>query len=112
MGRVLETTSRVTTTFSYTRSHRLDRKRLDWEKKKAILAATDPKKHGGGAFRIQSSEFEEVGLSEPKSFPVPANTLVIADTVGFHRRGDAEPWSQRLSLFGQYRPYAFDFIGR
>jgi len=92
-------------------SHRFTPERLRWEKEKSINVSIDQKRHGGGSFRIDSSRFEEMGLPQPRSLPVPANTLVIANTVGFHRRGDADPYSQRLSLFGQYRPYAFSCIG-
>ena len=92
-------------------SHRFTPERLQWEKEKSILSSEDSRKHGGGSFRIDPSLFGQLGLREPISFPVQANTLVLADTVGFHRRGDARPWSQRLALFGQYRPYAFSCVG-
>ena len=41
------------------------------------------------------------------SFECDANTLVLADVFGFHRRGSALPGRQRLSIYGWNRPYPF-----
>ena len=37
----------------------------------------------------------------------PANTLVLADVFGFHRRGRALQGRERLALYGWNRPYPF-----
>ncbi len=95
-------------------SHRLDRPRLEWENAKAREAIEAKKLFGsakGGSFRIAEAELADLGLPAPKSLPVKANTLVIADTLGFHRRGDALPGTRRLSLYSSLRPFPFFPIG-
>ena len=49
----------------------------------------------------------DLGLPQPVSLSCPANTLVLADVFGFHRRGAALPGRQRLALYGWNRPYPF-----
>lgn len=85
-------------------SNHSDPKRLAWEYLQANAAA---ERRSGGAFRIEESELASLGLPPPTVFTVPANTLVIADTHGFHRRGDAEPGAERFSIYGGMRrsPY-------
>ena len=47
-------------------------------------------------------------MTRTKSFrDPPANTLVLADVFGFHRRGAAVPGRQRLALYGWNRQYPF-----
>jgi hypothetical protein len=89
-------------------SHRLDHPRLQWEQataNAAIAARTMP--NLGGSFRIHESELAALGLPRPVSFSCPENTLVVADVLGFHRRGDALPGRERLALYGWLRPYPF-----
>ncbi len=89
-------------------SHRLDRRRLQWEQATANAAiATREMPNLGGSFRIHEAELGALGLPAPVSFSCPANTLVLADVLGFHRRGDALPGRQRLALYGWLRPYPF-----
>lgn len=94
-------------------SHKLNKKRLEWEHHQALIACgaiEDPYSlngHGGGAFRIREDELEALGYPEPNSIPVSGNTLVLANTNGFHRRGDAIPGTQRLALYGWRRPWPF-----
>ena len=40
-----------------------------------------------GSFRADPDDLKTLGLPEPRIFAVPANTLVVADTFGFHARG-------------------------
>lgn len=91
-------------------SHKLTGERLAWERRKAQDACNQKRRHG--AFRIDEDELEELGLARPLPLPVEGNTLVIADTLGFHRRGDAVPGSRRLSMYGSCRPWPFLAIGR
>jgi hypothetical protein len=91
--------------FSYVPgSHRMNRERYRWEYHRSVEAA---RKNRGGAFRITEEELGELGLPAPRTFPVKANTLVIADVRGFHRRGDAEPGSRRVALHASFRPSPF-----
>jgi hypothetical protein len=85
-------------------SNRSDGKRLAWEHEQARKAAAG---RTGGAFRIAEAELDKLGLPPPTAFEVAANTLVIADTHGFHRRGDAAEGAERFSIYGGMRrsPY-------
>jgi hypothetical protein len=91
------------------RSNRSDARRLAWEHRRAGEASRDKTQGAGGSFRITEKELHELGLPEPTIYTVPANTMVIADTHGFHRRGDADPGTERYSLYGGMRrsPYFF-----
>jgi hypothetical protein len=63
------------------------------------------------SFRVSPAEMEKLGLQQPKAIPVPENTLVLADTFGFHRRGDAKPNTRRLAIYGQKKPWPFAPMG-
>ncbi|WP_299323483.1 phytanoyl-CoA dioxygenase family protein [Parasphingopyxis sp.] len=107
-------------------SHKLTPERMAWEEKKAEAAVearvewerrtaageSSPTRAGmTGSFRIEEEEFAEMDLPEPQAYPVPGNTLVVANVFGFHRRGDAVPGTRRLSLYGNHRPQPFIPIG-
>ena len=91
-------------------SHKLTAERLEWERQQA-------REHGipglwaDGAYRMASCDLKSMNLPEPQAVPVPANTLVIADTFGFHRRGDAKTGARRLAIYGQKKPMPFTPIG-
>lgn len=87
-------------------SHRLDRARLRWEHRRA-RAASAPDGERDGAFRASDDDLRAMGLPPPTSFAVKANTLVLADVRGFHRRGDARPWTTRLALYANLRVEPF-----
>lgn len=89
-------------------SHRLDRTRLSWEQAMANEAiASGAMPNQGGSLRIREADLPSLGLPAPVAFVCPANTLVVADVLGFHRRGDALAGRQRLGLYGWLRPYPF-----
>ena len=47
-----------------------------------------------------------MGFAPPRAFAVPANTLVVADTVGFHARGLSARPSVRVEIwtYGRRNP--------
>ena len=51
-----------------------------------------------------------MGLPEPVAVAVPANTLVLADTVGFHRRGQAQDERPRRAIYVYMRTNPFNPI--
>ena len=51
-----------------------------------------------------------MGLKPPISVAVPANTLVLADTVGFHRRGEAKDPRPRRAIYIYMRTNPFNPI--
>ena len=89
-------------------SHRRDAARLAWEKKRS-LEARDGQDFlsGRGSLRINESELAALGLPQPTSFAVPANTLVVCDTSGFHARGPAVRPSTRVEMwaYGRRNPF-------
>lgn len=89
-------------------SHRTTAARLGWEKRMSLRAAASPDKMTRrGSFRIGASELAELGLPEPFALAVPANTLVVADTHGFHARGPSLRPSQRVEIwaYGRRNPF-------
>lgn len=89
-------------------SHRLTPERLDWERRMSLAAPSsrdaDTRQ---GSFRIEPGELAALGLSEPRIFAVPANTLIVADTFGFHARGPSAGRSVRVEIwaYGRRSPF-------
>lgn len=95
-------------------SHRLTRERLQWEQGRALAAAERARDGSGrlsGAFRVEASELESMDLPQPMPLTVPGNTIIVADTLGFHRRRDANPGEKRLTIYGSCRPWPFLPVG-
>lgn len=94
-------------------SHRLDKKRLNWEQDVAdeIFAADRQHPNAGGSFRIEEEKLSEIGRPPPLELTCEGNTLVIANVLGFHRRGHADGKRQRLAIYGWERPYPFGLVG-
>ncbi len=92
-------------------SHKLDAKRLAWEQENANEAiATHAQPNIGGSFRVREEDLAGLGLPAPVAVTCPGNTLVIANVLGFHRRGHAEAGRKRLSLYGWQRPHPFSLL--
>jgi len=89
-------------------SHRLTPERLAWERRMSLAArhSSDPEIRQG-SFRIAPGELAALGLSEPRAFAVPANTLIVADTFGFHARGPSAGRSVRVEIwaYGRRSPF-------
>lgn len=89
-------------------SHRLTEERLNWEYEKSLkVLAEDNKYSARGSFRISAEELPKLGLPEPQRFAVSRNTLLIADTFGFHARGACARPSQRLEIWTYLRRNPF-----
>jgi hypothetical protein len=90
-------------------SHRLTWARLKWEYAQSLAASRAENRYASrGSLRIAETDLAALGLPAPVSFAVPANTLVIADTHGFHRRGEAAERSRRLALYASLRANPFN----
>jgi len=61
-----------------------------------------------GSLRIDEAELSSLGLPQPVAFKVPSNTLIIGDTHGFHRRGEATQVSSRMELWAFSRTNPFN----
>jgi Phytanoyl-CoA dioxygenase (PhyH) len=89
-------------------SHRMTPGRLDWERRMSLTArASDNNETQEGSFRISPNDLAALGLPEPRRFAVPANTLIVADTIGFHARGTSERASVRVEIwaYGRRNPF-------
>lgn len=81
-------------------SQRLSLARLKWEYRKSIeISAGADRYSGNGSLRLTDADAKEMGLHKPKAFSVSANTLIIANTHGFHCRGEASAKSTRTELW-------------
>ena len=90
-------------------SNRLTWRRLCWEYRRSCTAKVHPDGYSEkGSFRIDESELMDIGLGPVKSFTVPANTLVIANTYGFHRRGSAIAGASRNEIWCYSRSNPFN----
>mgnify|MGYP003116438634 FL=1 len=83
-------------------------KYLDWvyqESLKCLDNSYDDwklKDHQEGSFRASDEELESMGFKiEP--VPVKANTLIVANVAGFHRRGDTTERHVRNAIHGSIR---------
>jgi len=89
-------------------SHIANRRRTAWERRTSITAAQgNDKLTAEGSFRISEAEIRRLGYGPPVSLPVAANTLVVADTSGFHARGTAAGKTRRLSIWAYSRSNPF-----
>jgi hypothetical protein len=89
-------------------SHRPTRRRLSWERSASMTAACSADfQSARGSLRITQETVHRLGFGEPKAFAVPQNTLVVADTVGFHARGLSARPSVRLEIwaYGRRNPF-------
>jgi hypothetical protein len=89
-------------------SHKPTRRRLAWERKASVTAAQSSDfQTARGSLRISPDAVRRLGLGEPRAFAVPQNTLVVADTVGFHARGLSVHPSVRVEIwaYGRRNPF-------
>lgn len=96
--------------FTYVKgSHKLSLQRLKWEYRKSIEGSSQTNSYGSrGSLRVADEELPGLGMPAPQAFKVPANTLVIADTHGFHRRGVANEKSNRMEIWAFSRTNPFN----
>jgi hypothetical protein len=88
-------------------SHRLTRQRLAWEKQRSIEIATADRLSQRGSLRVKPEELDALGLPQPTHFAVPANTLVVADTCGFHARAPSDRRTLRIEIWAYCRRSPF-----
>ena len=89
-------------------SHILTPERIAWEREMSIRAASHPDSYSArGSFRADLADLERMKLPKPVAFAVPANTLVVGDTVGFHARGHSARPTRRVEIwaYGRRNPF-------
>lgn len=96
--------------FTYVRgSHRLTHERLAWEYRRSLTARQYPDGYSEkGSFRADDKDLATMQLPQPEGLSVKAGTLVIANTNGFHGRGQAADGASRLELWAYARPNPFN----
>jgi hypothetical protein len=89
-------------------SHKLTPARLAWEREMSLAApnAADPENREG-SFRIEPRDLATIGLPQPQVLAGTGNTLIIADTFGFHARGLSPEPTSRIEIwaFGRRNPF-------
>lgn len=89
-------------------SHRLTPARLQWEHERSLKGARQGDRYSArGSARIDKFELAGMGLGHPVRMVVPANTLIVADTFGFHKRARARRPSMRIEIWGYDRRNPF-----
>ncbi len=89
-------------------SHRLNRRRLAWERRMSLTARTaGDRLTAEGSLRIAERDIPRLGYGSPVRLAVAANTLIVADTSGIHRRGVTDGRSVRLCIWGYFRGSPF-----
>lgn len=95
--------------FTYVRgSHLFTPERLEWEYRRSLA---DPQKidklSARGSPRATPEDLKEMKLPPAEGLALPANTLVVADTVGFHARGASAKPGQRVEIWSYARRNPF-----
>jgi hypothetical protein len=89
-------------------SHRPTPRRLAWERSQSVEAGRGPDfQSARGSLRISLQGLRRLGFGEPRILAVPENTLIVADTVGFHARSLSARPSARLEIwaYGRRNPF-------
>ena len=90
-------------------SHKLTAARLKWEYRRSIRAHELKDGYSEkGSMRASLEDLSELGLPEPRALTVKRNTLVVANTYGFHCRGTAAEGSSRLEIWAYSRTNPFN----
>lgn len=88
-------------------SQRVTKRRLVWQRRMSIAAAegrtSDPEDRRG-SFRLDPALLPRLGLPPAKPLAVKANSLVVADTFGFHCRAVSKAPGRRVALYAMSRP--------
>lgn len=89
-------------------SHEMTPQRLAWERRISENAdAIENKYSARGSLRIMPDELAALGYSQPVKMTVKANTLVVADTHGFHARSPSYRTTTRIEIYGSLRRNPF-----
>lgn len=89
-------------------SHKVSRERLEWERAMSLLAPHSANAEDRqGSFRVNPSDLKALGLPAPRAVDAPGNTLIVADTFGFHARARSPQPMARVEIwaFGRRNPF-------
>ena len=88
-------------------SHLVTPQRLAWERERSIAIKHSDHLSQRGSLRVSPDELAALGLPPPTRFAVPANTLVVIDTCGFHARGSSDRPTVRAEIWAFVRRTPF-----
>lgn len=88
-------------------SHRVNRRRLAWLRRQSMHAHSLDRLSARGSLRVSQDALRRMGYGEPRTFSVKRNTLVVADTSGFHSRGPSNHPATRIEIWGYGRRNPF-----
>jgi len=88
-------------------SHLLTPERLAWEQERSVAIQSADRLSQRGSLRVAPEELPALNLPPPRRFAVPANTLVVVDTSGFHARGSADGRHVRAEIWAYARRTPF-----
>ena len=89
-------------------SHRFTPERLAWEHQRSLAdPRTIDRLSARGSPRVDDAGLAQMGLPAAMPVTVAANTLVVADTVGFHARGPSAIGGERVELWSYARRNPF-----
>ncbi|WP_203423457.1 phytanoyl-CoA dioxygenase family protein [Sinorhizobium sp. BG8] len=95
--------------FSYVPgSHKVTDQRMAWERRISENSDTIENKYSArGSLRIMPDELGALGYGQPVRMVVKANTLIVADTHGFHARCPSYKTTTRIEIYGSLRRNPF-----
>lgn len=88
-------------------SHRLTPERIAWEQERSAAIADSDRLSQRGSLRVSPGELPSLNLPPARRFTVPANTLVVIDTFGFHARGPSHGPHVRAEIWAYARRTPF-----
>ncbi|MEO5670329.1 MAG: phytanoyl-CoA dioxygenase family protein [Ramlibacter sp.] len=89
-------------------SHTPTPERLEWEREQSMAATGHANRlHAKGSFRVAPDELQRMGYGAPYVAAVKGNTLVVADTSGFHRRTPSPRPTVRVEVYLSLRRNPF-----
>ncbi|WP_443189666.1 phytanoyl-CoA dioxygenase family protein [Novosphingobium sp. Rr 2-17] len=89
-------------------SHRLTPQRLDWEYRRSLAdPRTIDRLSARGSPRARPTDLVEMELPGAAALAVSANTLVVADMIGFHARGGSVKPVERVEVWSYARRNPF-----
>lgn len=98
--------------FTYVRgSNHLTWKRFKWEYQRSRVAAKIGDGYSEkGSFRADDDDLKAMDLPAPEGLTAKAGTLVIANTNGFHGRGQAKDGANRIEMWAYSRHNPFSIL--
>lgn len=89
-------------------SHKMTEQRLAWEKSiSTSIDSVENKYSRRGSMRVSPDELSSLGYPQPTKMVVKANTLVVANTHGFHARCASMKNTTRIEIYVSLRRNPF-----